>query len=118
MNVELQRSIIYTTELYNLESERERLKVALQTSLGAPLVRVVHNPQMADIVMRTREDDSRDARRKAVEERLAKMTNRVAELEAAATTGGGGSIPVRQRMRKKGPVVTAPPNITLDHFAR
>ena len=29
MNVELQKSILHTTELYNLESERERLKVAL-----------------------------------------------------------------------------------------
>ena len=46
MNVELQRSILHITELYNLESERERLKVALQTSLGPPLARVVHNVQM------------------------------------------------------------------------
>ena len=116
MNVELQRSILYTTELYNLEPERQRLKVALQTSLGAPLARVVHNAQMAGVVMRTREDDERDARRKAVEERLANMTNRVAELEGAMTIGGGGSIPARQRMRKKDPVVTAPPNMTLDQF--
>ena len=88
------------------------MKIALQTSLGA------HNAQMADVVMRTREDDERDAQRRAVEERLTKMTNRVAELETAVTIGGGGSIPVRQRMRKEGPVVTAPPNMTLDHFAR
>ena len=46
MNVELQRSILHTTELYNLESERQRLKVALATSLGAPLTRVVHNAQI------------------------------------------------------------------------
>ena len=118
MNVELQRSLLHTTELYNLESERDRLKVALQTSLSAPLARVVHNAQMGDVVMRTQRDVDRDAQRRAVEERLAKMTSRVAELESAATVGGvGGSVsmPGRQRMRKK--TVTSP-NMTLDQFAR
>ena len=112
MNVELQRSILHTTELYNLESER----VALQTSLGVPLARVVHNAQM-DVVMRTQADVERDAQRRAVEERLAKMTSRVAELEAASTIGGGG-VPIRQRMRKNTAGPVASPNMTLDHFAR
>ena len=94
MNVELQRSILYTTELYNLESERERLKVALQTSLGPPLARVVHNAQSSehgrDVVMHTKQEANRHAQRRTVEERLAKMTSRVAELEFVGI--GSGSI--------------------------
>ena len=114
MNVELQRSILHTTELYNLESERERLKVALQTSLGPPLARVAHNAQLGgDVVMRTQQEVDRDAQRKAVEERLAKMTSRVAELESTVTIGGGG-VP-RQRMRRKTAMQL---NMTLDQFAR
>ena len=117
MNVELQRSLLHTTELYNLASERDRLKVARQTSLSAPLARVVHNVQMGDVVMRTHLGVDRDAQRRAVEERLAKMTSRVAELESAATVGGVGvvSISGRQRMRGK---TAASSNMTLDQFAR
>ena len=117
MNVELQKSILHTTELYNLESERERLKVALQTSLGAPLARVVHIAQMGGVagdVVRAQQEVARDAQRKAVEERLAKMTSRVAELEAASVMGGGG-VPIPRRMRGKSRVA---PGITLDQYAR
>ena len=118
MNVDVQRSILYTTELYNLESERERLKVALQTSLGAPLARVVHNAQMEDVVMCTEQEVVRAAQRNAVEDRLAKMTSRVVELEAAATIGGGGGVAPRQRMRTKTAGPVASPNMTMDQFAR
>jgi hypothetical protein len=119
MNVELQKSILHTTELYNLESERERLKVALQTSLGPPLARVVHSAQMGGVsenVMRTQQEVERDAQRKAVEERLAKMTSRVAELEAASAMGGGNATTTgRRRLRGKAGGV---PGVTLDQYAR
>ena len=65
-------------------------------------------------VMRAQEV-ARDAQRKAVEERLAKMTSRVAELEAASAMGGGNTTPGRRRMRGK---AGGPPGITLDQYAR
>ena len=121
MNVEMQKHILHTTELYNLDAERQRLKVALATSLGAPLARVVHDAQM-DVVMRTADEEAREvaareAQRVEVETRLARMTNRVAELEAA--TGAAFMPPGgRRRIAKKSPGIAAPPAVTLDRYAR
>ena len=46
MNTEMQKHILHATELYNLETERHRLKAALATTLGPPLARVVHDGQI------------------------------------------------------------------------
>ena len=114
MNVEMQKHILHTTEIYNLESERQRLKAALATSLGAPLARVVHDAQM-DAVMRTPADEAREAQRTAVEARLAQMTNRVVELEAAAAVP---MMPVRRRVRRKPPEGTGESVVTFNRYAR
>ena len=123
MNVEMQKHILHTTELYNLDAERQRLKVALATSLGAPLARVVHDAQM-DAIMRSAEDDAREAREAAareaqraeVEARLARMTSRVAELETTSVPlmPAGG----RRRARRQSPGNAAQPVVTLDRYAR
>ena len=87
MNVELQKSILHTTELYNLESERQRLKTALATSLGPGLSRVVHDVIM-DQEERRRAEEAQQAQREAIEARVAKMTERVTELQESAVPPG------------------------------
>ena len=88
-------------------------------SLGAPLARVVHNAQTEDVAMRRRADAEHDAQRKTVEERLAKMTSRVLELETAAAIAGGGVPNIsRQRMHIKTTNPRVPiSNATLDQWA-
>ena len=92
MNIELQRSILHTTELYNLDAERRRLKVALDSSLGPACARTVREVQMEN------------------------MTRRVEQLQATAVAPTAVLMPGRQRLRRQvngGHV----PNMTLDRWA-
>ena len=99
MNIELQRSILHTTELYNLDAERRRLQVALDSSLGPACARTVREVQMET------------------------MTRRAEQLEASAVVPTTMLIPGRQRLRRQanGGAAAVPrngrPNMTLDHFA-
>ena len=89
MNVELQRSILHTTELYNFDAERRRLRVALDTSLGAACARTVREAQMET------------------------MTRRAEELEANTVVPTTVLLPGRQRLRR----ANGRPNMTLDNFS-
>ena len=94
MNVELQRSILHTTELYNLDAERRRLQVALDSSLGPACARTVREAQMET------------------------MTRRAEVLEANRIVPSTVLLPGRQRLRRQANGAAALPNMTLDQFAR
>ena len=98
MNVEYQRAVLDTTEQYIRANQLEQNKIALSTTLGPAVARVVHEVNMQHTQeQRERSRAATNLHNEAVERQLARRPYNKAEVEAHSASVQSASWEFQQR---------------------
>ena len=98
MNVEYQRAVLDTTEQYIKANQLEQNKIALNTTLGPAVARVVHEVNMQHTQeQRERSRAATNLHNEAVERQLARRPYNKAEVEAHSASVQSASWEFQQR---------------------